>query len=55
MPTVLVVDDLKAAGAKVEFTVYPGVGHNSWTQTYANPKLYEWLLAQKRGQAEGHK
>jgi predicted peptidase len=46
------VDDLKAAGAKVKFTVYPGVGHNSWTQTYANPELYEWLLAQKRGQGE---
>jgi predicted peptidase len=49
------VDDLKAAGAKVKFTVYPGVGHNSWTQTYANPELYEWLLAQKRGQAEDRK
>ncbi|MFT4541824.1 MAG: putative peptidase [Planctomycetota bacterium] len=29
-------------------TVYPGVGHDSWTQTYANPELYEWMFAQKR-------
>ncbi len=43
------VDDLKAAGAEVKFTIYPEVGHNSWTRTYANPQLYLWLLAQKRG------
>lgn len=43
------VDALKAAGAKeVEFTIYPGVGHDSWTQSYANPKLYEWLLKHTR-------
>ncbi len=42
------VDALKAAGGEVEFTIYPGVGHDSWTQTYDNPKLYEWLLKQKR-------
>jgi predicted peptidase len=43
------VDALKAAGAKnVQFTIYPGVGHDSWTQTYADPKLYEWMLKQTR-------
>lgn len=43
------VDALKAAGAKeVELTVYPGVGHDSWTKSYADPKLYEWMLKQKR-------
>jgi len=43
------VDALKAAGAKqVEFTVYPGVGHDSWTRSYADPKLYEWMLKHKR-------
>lgn len=46
----LVVDALTAAGAKhVKLTVYPGVGHDSWTQTYENPELYTWLLAQKKG------
>ena len=43
------IDALKAAGAKdVEFTIYPGVGHDSWTQSYANPKLYEWMLKHTR-------
>jgi predicted peptidase len=32
----------------VRLTVYPEAGHDAWTQTYANPKLYEWLLAQRR-------
>ena len=46
------VDALKKAGAKkVELTVYPGVGHDSWTKTYENPRLYEWLLSHKRGGA----
>jgi len=31
--------------AEVRFTIYPGVGHDSWTQTYANPALYKWMLA----------
>jgi predicted peptidase len=28
----------------VELTVYPEAEHDSWTETYNNPKLYEWLL-----------
>jgi predicted peptidase len=39
---------LKAAGVSVEYTEYPGVGHNSWTRTYADPKVLDWLWAQKR-------
>jgi predicted peptidase len=43
------VKALREAGAKtVEFTVYPDAEHDSWTETYANPKLYEWLLNQRR-------
>ncbi len=45
----LLVDALEEAGApEVKLTVYPGVGHDSWTQTYANPELYEWLLSKER-------
>jgi predicted peptidase len=40
---------LKEAGAKdVELKVYPDAAHDSWTETYDNPKVFEWLLAQKR-------
>jgi predicted peptidase len=42
------VDALQAAGGNVQFTVYPEAEHDSWTETYANPKLYQWLLAQRR-------
>ena len=34
--------------SNVKFTVYPEAGHDSWTESYANPELYEWLLQQKR-------
>ena len=42
------VEALKKNGGNVKFTVYPDAGHDAWTQTYANPQLYEWLLQQKR-------
>ncbi|MFT5466355.1 MAG: putative peptidase [Verrucomicrobiales bacterium] len=45
------VETLKKSGAeKVEFTIYPEAGHNSWTESYDNPKLYEWFLSHKRGE-----
>lgn len=39
-----VVEALKQAGSSVKFTVYREAGHDSWTKTYASPKLYEWFL-----------
>lgn len=42
------VDALRASGGNVRFTVYPGIGHDSWTQTYDNPALYEWFLQHRR-------
>jgi predicted peptidase len=43
------VHALRHAGAdKVRLTVHPNTGHDAWTQTYDDPKLYEWLLEQKR-------
>jgi len=41
-------DALKKAGSSAKLTIYPGVGHDSWTQTYDNPELWEWMFAQKR-------
>ncbi|HMJ64861.1 MAG TPA: prolyl oligopeptidase family serine peptidase [Candidatus Binatia bacterium] len=31
----------------VELTIYPEAGHDSWTETYNNPKLYEWFLSHR--------
>ena len=42
------VDAIKAAKGNAKLTIYPGVGHDSYTRTYANPKLYEWFLKHKR-------
>jgi predicted peptidase len=42
------VDELKKNGGSVNFTIYPEAGHDSWTETYDNPKVYEWLLQHKR-------
>jgi predicted peptidase len=42
------VDALKEKGGQPKLTVYPEAGHDSWTETYNNPKFYEWLLAQRR-------
>jgi len=44
------VDQLKACGSDVRFTIYPEADHDSWTETYNNPAFYEWLLSyQKTG------
>lgn len=42
------VKALEVAGGDVKFTVYPDVGHDSWTKTYDNPELYEWFLHHSR-------
>jgi predicted peptidase len=42
------VEALKKKGGNAKLTVYPEAMHDSWTETYANPRLYEWLLQQKR-------
>lgn len=31
------------------YTEYPGVAHNSWTRTYADREVHDWLFAQRRG------
>jgi predicted peptidase len=47
------VEALRRVGVReVELTVYPEAQHDSWTETYANPKLYEWLLRHHRQPAK---
>ena len=43
-----IVAALKKAGNDAKLTIYDGVGHDSWTETYDNPELYEWLLSHSR-------
>ena len=39
---------IEKAGGKPKYTEYPGVGHDSWSRTYADPEFMAWLFAQKR-------
>ena len=45
----VMVNALRQAGnPNVKFTVYPDAGHDSWTETYNNPEVYQWLLSHQR-------
>lgn len=45
----VMVEALKGIGAQdVKLTVYPEAQHDSWTETYANPEFYKWLLSHER-------
>ncbi len=46
--SVNMVDKLKAMGYDVKFTIYEGVGHNSWENTYTNEELYSWFVKQRK-------
>jgi len=45
----ILVERLQKAGGNAKLTVYPEADHDSWTQTYADPELYRWLLEQRKG------
>lgn len=39
---------LEEVGVNVKLTIYPGVGHDSWSKAYSEPELYTWMFAQYR-------
>jgi predicted peptidase len=41
------IEDLKACGGNIKFTVYRGAGHGISGRTYRNKELYKWLLEQR--------
>jgi len=43
------VGALKGCGGDVRLTLYPDLAHNSWTRTYNDLQLYNWLLQQRKG------
>ncbi|HWE63498.1 MAG TPA: prolyl oligopeptidase family serine peptidase [Chloroflexota bacterium] len=42
------INTLYACNGEPRFTVYPEAEHDSWTETYENPTLYDWLLSHRR-------
>ena len=39
---------LKDSGGNVQYREYPGVQHDSWTQTYADQSVLKWMFDQHR-------
>ncbi len=39
---------IEAAGGDIKLTLYPNASHDSWTESYNNPELYQWFLSHKR-------
>ncbi|MEE2778537.1 MAG: prolyl oligopeptidase family serine peptidase [Acidobacteriota bacterium] len=47
--TTRVVEAIQRRGGKsIKLTTYPGVNHDSWTQTYDNEEVWEWLFSKQR-------
>lgn len=42
------IEAIKKAGGEPKYTEYPGVGHDSWTRTYRNAEVIDWLFAQQK-------
>ena len=43
----IMADAIRKEGGDPKLTIYEGVGHDSWTETYNNPEVYKWLLSHK--------
>lgn len=46
------VDAICRRGGSARLTIYPEAQHNSWTDTYENREVFEWLLAQRKRHGE---
>ena len=46
------VEALSAIGGRVKLTIYPEAQHDSWTEAYNTPELYQWLLRQRLGKPD---
>lgn len=44
----IMVEALKKNKALVKYTEYPGVGHDSWKNAFAEPGLMPWIFSQKK-------
>ncbi|MGD9163100.1 MAG: prolyl oligopeptidase family serine peptidase [Desulfobacteraceae bacterium] len=45
-------DIIEKRGGDVKITIYPDAYHDSWTQTYDNPELYDWFLEHRLSDRE---
>ena len=47
MDSIKIIKTLRQGGCSPKLTLFPDADHDSWTETYNNPKLYQWLLRQR--------
>ncbi|MDI3321212.1 GDSL-type esterase/lipase family protein [Pinibacter soli] len=45
------VQQIVSKGGHPRYTEYPGVGHDSWSRTYAENEVWDWLFAQTKKKA----
>jgi len=43
-----IVEAINRRGGNAKLTIYPEANHDSWTQTYDNQEVYDWLLEHRR-------
>lgn len=43
----IMVERVNACGGNAKLTIYPDNDHNAWSDTFSNPRVYEWLLTHK--------
>jgi len=46
------VDAVNRCGGCAKLTVYPENGHDAWSDTYGNPEVFGWLLANTNSNAD---
>ncbi len=46
------IDAIRSAGGDTALTVYPDLGHDCWTMTYRDSRLYFWFLEHWRQGAD---
>lgn len=44
----ILIRTLKDAGGNPMLKIYPEAGHDSWTETYSDPELYEWFMSNRK-------
>ncbi|HDP77814.1 MAG TPA: phospholipase [Mesotoga infera] len=44
----ILIRTLKDAGGNPMLKIYPEAGHDSWTETYSDPELYEWFMSKRK-------
>lgn len=46
--TTQLVNDYKAAGSVVRYSLYSGVGHTCWPKAFAEAEFYSWMLSKRK-------